>query len=331
MTFQSPAWLWALLALPLLVAALAAWGRSSRTAAHAYADPRVMRVGPGPRARRLRAGAAALALLAVAAGAVAMARPSVAAEHDERRSAVVIALDVSRSMLKDDLAPTRLAAAVDAAQRFARTAPEDTAVGLVTFADRAQVVLAPTTDRDAARRALEAIGEPREGTALGEAVTVAIGSLQSFGALDPRPARPEDAAGRVLVLTDGANSIRRRVATPGEATAQAVSERVPIYTILLGDDPGRPDQATPSEVLGDMSARSGGIHAQTTTAADLRRVFADIGGIVAPVEELRELTVWVALAALVLMLAAALVAGLAGLRESRRASGVPTAGLSPPR
>ena len=330
MSFQSPAWLWALLALPPLVAALAAWGRSSRNAAHAYADPRVMRVGPGPRARRLRAGAAGLALLAVAAGAVAMARPSVAAERDERRSAVVIALDVSRSMLKEDLAPTRLAAAVDAAERFVRAAPEDTAVGLVTFADRAQVALAPTTDRAAARAALEAIGEPREGTALGEAVTVAIGSLQSFGALDPRPARPEDAAGRVLVLTDGANSIRRGV-QPSEATARAVSERIPLFTILLGDDPGRPDQATPSEVLAGMSSRTGGIHAQTTTAADLRRVFADIGGIVAPVEELRELTVWAALAALLLVLAAALLAGLAGLRDARRPAPVPAPGLSPPR
>jgi Ca-activated chloride channel family protein len=329
-TFQSPVWLWALLALPFLAAALAAWGRASRNAAHAYADPRVMRVGPAPPARRLRAGAAGLALLAVAAGAVAMARPSVATEHEERRSAVVIALDVSRSMLKDDLAPTRLAAAVDAAGRFARAAPKDTAVGLVTFANRAQVALAPTTDRDAVQRALDGIGEPREGTALGEAVVVALGSLRSFGALDPLPARPEDAAGRVLVLTDGANSIRRPVATPAEATARAASERVPVYTILLGDDPGRPDQATPSEILGDMSARTGGIHAQTTTAADLRRVFADIGGIVAPVEALDEQTVWVALAALLLMLSAAGLAGLAGLRDARRAPAT-AAGLSPPR
>jgi Ca-activated chloride channel family protein len=320
MTFQSPAWLWALLALPVLAAGLLAWSRTAHAAVRAYADPRVMGAGPGPRARRLRAGAAALALLAIGAGVVAMARPSVAAERDERRSAVVIALDVSRSMLKDDLAPTRLAAAVDAAERFVRAAPDDTAVGLVTFADRAQVALAPTTDRDAVERALEGIGEPREGTALGEAVTVALGSLQSYGALDPPPARPEDAAGRVLVLTDGANSIRRRVATPDEATTQAVAERVPVYTILLGDDPGRPDQPAPSEVLAAMSTRTGGIHAQTTTAADLRQVFADIGGIVAPVEELRELTVWFALAALVLMLAAALAAGLAGLRDARRAS-----------
>jgi Ca-activated chloride channel family protein len=320
MTFQSPAWLWALLALPVLAAGLLAWSRTAHAAVRAYADPRVMGAGPGPRARRLRAGAAALALLAIGAGVVAMARPSVAAERDERRSAVVIALDVSRSMLKDDLAPTRLAAAVDAAKRFVRAAPDDTAVGLVTFADRAQVALAPTTDRDAVERALEGIGEAREGTALGEAVTVALGSLQSYGALDPPPARPEDAAGRVLVLTDGANSIRRRVATPDEATTRAVAERVPVYTILLGDDPGRPDQPAPSEVLNAMSARTGGIHAQTTTASDLRQVFADIGGIVAPVEELRELTVWFALAALVLMLAAALAAGLAGLRGARRAS-----------
>ena len=317
MIWQSPAWLWALLAVPALAAALVAWERSARRAAAAYADPRVMRVGPGPRARALRAAAAGLALLAVAGGAVAMARPSVESDEGRRQSSVVIALDVSRSMLREDLTPTRLDAAVDAARRFVDEAPDGTAVGLVTFAERAETVLVPTTDRARARAALEGLGEPRVGTALGEAVVVAIAALRSAGALEPPPATAAESPGRVLVLTDGANSIRRSV-QPGQAAAQAVTARVPLYTILLGDDPGRPDQPTPPETLSEMAERTGGIYAQSTTTEDLRRVFADIGSIVAPVEELRELTVFVAAIAIALLAGAAALAALAASGDGRR-------------
>ena len=122
------------------------------------------------------------------------------------------------------------------------------------------------------------------------------------------------------MLTDGANSIRR--ATSPEAAAQrAASEGVPIYTILLGDDPGRPDQPLPAETLAAMATQTGGVFAQSTTSEDLRAVFADIGSIVAPVDELRELTVWVAGIAIALMALAAILAGLARPRPPRVGAG----------
>jgi Ca-activated chloride channel family protein len=316
-TWQSPAWLWALLALPLLAAGLAAWARSSRSAARTWSDPAVMAVGPSPRTRRWRAAAAAAALLAVAAGTLALARPSVEETRQERRGTVTLAIDVSDSMTKDDLRPSRLAAAVDAARRFADEAPGDTAIGLVTFADQASVVLAPTDDRAAVRAALDALGETREGTALGEAVVTALAALRSAGAIaDPPSADPADSPGRILVLTDGANSIERAT-SPEAAAERAAADGVPIYTILLGDDPGRPDQPLPGETLAGMATRTGGVFAQSTTVDDLRAVFADIGSIVAPVEELRELTVVAAAAALALLVAAALLAGLARPRPPR--------------
>jgi Ca-activated chloride channel homolog len=316
-TFQSPEWLWALLVLPVLAAGLVLWARGRRRAASRWAEPGVMAVTPRGRVPALRAAAAAVALLAVGAGVVALARPSVEETRQEQRSTVMLTLDVSDSMLKTDLQPNRLGAAVDAAERFLDEAPDDTAIGITTFADRASVVLAPTTDRDDVRRALDGIGSTRVGTALGEAVSVSLTALEAAGAVqEPPPADPSDSPGRVLVLTDGANSILR--ATSPEAAAQrAAAVGVPVYTILLGNDPGRPDQPLPSETLAAMATQTGGVFAQSTTSEDLRAVFADIGSIVAPVDELRELTVWVVGIALALMALAAVLAGLARPRPPR--------------
>ncbi|HET6692543.1 MAG TPA: VWA domain-containing protein [Miltoncostaeaceae bacterium] len=315
--WQAEHWLWALLVIPVLAAGYVLWTRSSGRAAARWADPAVMRVRPPARTRWMRAAAFAVALLAVAAGIVAMARPSVEATGEEQRSSVMLTLDVSDSMEKTDIQPSRLAAAIDAAERFVDAAPEGTSVGVTTFADRASVVLAPTKDRDAIHAALGGITQTREGTALGAAVTTSLAALQANGSVsDPPPADPSDSPGRLLVLTDGANSIRKAT-SPEAAAERAAAAGVPVYTILLGDDPGRPDQPLPSETLSAMANRTGGLFAQSTTAEDLQAVFADIGSIVAPVDELRELTVWFAAGAAALLLLAAVIAGLSRPRPPR--------------
>jgi Ca-activated chloride channel family protein len=316
-TFQASGWLWALLLVPVLAVALVSWARASRRAGAAWADPRVLDVRPSRRTRGWRAAAAVVALLAVTAGIFALARPSVETTGEENRSSVMLTIDVSESMEKTDLQPSRLAAAVDAAERFADQAPKGTAIGITTFADRTAVILAPTTDRDAVHRALEGLGDLRIGTALGEGVTTSLAALQAAGAIaDPPPSNPSDSPGRILLLTDGANSIPN--ATSPEAAAQrAAADGVPIYAILLGDDPGRPDQPLPSETLAAMSSSTGGIFAQTTTTADLEAVFADIGSVVAPVDVLRELTVWFAGLAIALLALAALALGLSRPRPPR--------------
>ena len=81
--------------------------------------------------------------------------------------------------------------------------------------------------------------------------------------------------------------------------------------------PGAPDQPLPSETLSAMANRTVGLLAQSTTAEDLQEVFDDIWSIVAPVEELRELTVWFAAGAAGLLLLAALIAGFARPRPPR--------------
>lgn len=313
-TFRDPGWLWLLLALPVLAVPAVLWLRGRRRAAREWADPALLPIRTPARTRAARGAAAVLALLAVAAGIVALARPSTYATEDERSSTVMIALDISTSMNRTDLAPNRLAAAVDAAGRFADEAPADTAVGLVVFADGAQVVQAPTRDRARIHRALEGLETVHGETALGEAVVTALSSLRAAGAIAPGGAAdPSDSPGRVLILTDGVDTAALAT-TPAQASERAAAEGVPLYPILLGDDPGEEGGATPAETLAAMATRTGGIFAQSTTSADLRAVFEDIGTVVAPVERLRELTAWFAGAALFLLLAAlaALVLGAGG-------------------
>ena len=245
-----------------------------------------------------------------------MARPSVDATEQQKRSTVMITLDESKSMLATDLQPNRLAAAVDAARRLVAGAPSETAFGLVTFADRASVVLAPTTDRARIGAALDRLRRrPARARRWARPCPSRSAPCPHRGRdRGHPPANPSDSPGRVLVLTDGANSIRRAT-SPDAAAEQAAAAGVPVYTILLGNDPGRPDQPLPAETLSSMATRTGGIFAQSTTSADLQAVFADIGSIVTPTPVLRELTVWVAGLALALL---ALAAGLGALSRPRR-------------
>lgn len=318
MTWRDPKWLWALALLPVFAVALIAWGRDRKRAAARYADPALIDISPPRRVRTLRVVAAVMAVLAAGFGIAAMARPAVERETKEKRSTVMLAIDTSKSMEKTDPSPTRLAAAVDAARRFLEAAPRDAAIGLVTFDGGARVRVAATTDRDAVRKALGdlPIGE---GTAIGDAVQASLQSIQASGALSKVPAGATTSPARILLLTDGDNS----AGSDPLAAAQRASElKVPIYTVLLGNDPGRSGQLSPTEVLTTLANRTGGVFTQSTTRDDLVRVYQDIGAALASVQKLDELTVWAVLAAMALLLVAA---GLIAASELR--GGVPALGV----
>lgn len=319
MTWLAPEWLWALLALPFLAVAAAGWLRRRGRAGAEYAEPGLIDLSLTRGRRTALIGALALGLLAVAAGIVAAARPAQDITRAEERGTVILALDVSNSMLQDDLPPDRLRAAAAAARRFAGSAPDTIAIGLVTFAERADVVVAPDVERDALRRELAELGPTREGTAIGEAIATGLESLRAAGVVAPESG--EEASGRILILTDGANSVGARLALqPGPAAERARAQGVPVFSILLGDDPGHPRFGPPVEILSTVANTTGGTFTQTTTPADLREVFGDIGTTLTETRRLRELTAWCALAALVPLVAAAglLVAAARGPARSKR-------------
>lgn len=312
LVFESPVWLLALAAVPVAAAAVLLWWRDARDTGARYADPTLLDLRQPRRSRALRGAAAVSVLIALALLAVAAAAPARDATRDEERGAVVLAIDTSLSMLRDDFAPTRVEAAAQAANEMLDVAPEEISVGLISFADRAQTLVAPTAERDLVAAKLARLPEAREGTALGDAVVASLTLLSGAGLLDDPPANPDQSPARIVLLTDGAATTGL---DPQLAAQRAQAVQVPVFSILVGDDPPHPRFGDPREILSLLSSQTGGTYTQTTEVADLQEVFRDIGTVLTPVTELQDLTVRFVAGALAFLALAALLAALSRPRE----------------
>jgi Ca-activated chloride channel family protein len=303
MTWKSPHWLWLLLAIPVILALLANWGRQRSRARATYADPSVLDISFPKRVTRLRLLALIAAVLAATSGILAMARPAVAREGEEKRSTVMLAIDTSKSMLSTDVAPSRLAAGVAAAKEFIAAAPKDTAIGFVTFDNGARVRVSPTTNHE---EVVQALGNLKSnlGTAIGDAIESSLQAIQASGALKAAPAAGAPSSARILLMTDGENTTGT---DPLDAARRAQQLRVPVYTVLLGSDSATPKagQLGALEVLTAVANQTGGVFTQSTSSADLSQIYKDIGTSLASIERLDELTVWAVLGAVLFMLAGA--------------------------
>jgi Ca-activated chloride channel family protein len=211
---------------------------------------------------------------------------------------VVIAIDVSRSMKAKDIPPTRLGAAQRAAKEFLADVPEKFRVGVVSFATRAVVGVAPTDDRKLVEDAIDRL-KPGEGTAVGDAVVLSarLGRTKS-GDDGPPPPRA------VILISDGARDGGRLA--PQEAARRARQLRVPVYTVLLGTPNGvveetlvggfrRQIRVPPSaETLRQISQISGGKALAATDVEGLRRVHQDLASRLGTRKEEREVGDWFA-------------------------------------
>jgi Ca-activated chloride channel family protein len=229
-SFQWPLALVALVVIPGLAAAYVLRERRRDRAVAQFTRPALLpnlvESAPGWR-RHLPL---AIFLLALTAMVVGVARPHAMRSVQREEATVMLAIDTSLSMRADDVRPTRLAAAREAARTFLAKLPEKFRVGVVGFSGRAYVALPPTEDRVLARRALRSL-RPGEGTSLGDAIALAtqLGRRQR----GPDGTIPPTA---ILVISDGAQMSGRT--TPEVAAQRARSQRIPIYAIVLGTDDG---------------------------------------------------------------------------------------------
>lgn len=230
MTFDRPLALLALAAVPLLVALWLRNDRRRRDGAARFASlglvPNLIDRTPG----RLRLVPLVLLLLGLTALVVGAAKPHARLTVPRKAATVVLALDVSRSMGARDVSPTRLFAAVAAADRFLSEIPDTYSVALVAFGSRAYVAVPPTRDRDLVRHALAEL-HTGEGTAIGDAVVLAsrLGQRQKAveGVVPPTA---------VLVISDGAPEGGRT--QPRAAAQRAKALGVPVSTVLVGTPDG---------------------------------------------------------------------------------------------
>jgi len=274
--FMRPERLWWLLMIPLLVGLylFLLWRRRRRARPHAITN--LERVLPKQQSWK-RHLAVSLAVLALAALNVAFAQPKGEVEVPRERATIVLTIDVSRSMIAEDVAPNRLAAAKAAAQDFLQMLPAGFNVALVSFAGTAAVVVPPTTDRGVVAAAIENL-QVAPSTAIGEGI---YSSLDAMAQAPPDPNDPDSTApGAIVLLSDGYTNVGR----PSDQAAQESKKRgIPIYTIAYGtangyvENEGRrePVPVNPAE-LNQISRISGGKAFAAGSESELKQVYSSI-------------------------------------------------------
>jgi Ca-activated chloride channel homolog len=206
-----------------------------RVSAPAVPLPRMASVSPpSDRFRRILGRLPQiLRALVLALLVVAIARPRSAGatiEAPVEGIPIVIAFDISSSMLAEDFAPrNRLEVARSTTSDFIRSRGSDP-IGLVVFAGEAITQVPLTTDHRVLLAALDRlrIGLLEDGTAIGMGLATAAARL---------PADPEE--NRVIVLmSDGENN--RGEIEPMEAAAAAAKQGIRVFTIGVGTDDAAP-------------------------------------------------------------------------------------------
>jgi Ca-activated chloride channel family protein len=304
-SFAAPAFLAALLVIPLGAAALVYARRRRRKYAVRFpALTTLAAVLPRTSGWRRRVPPMLLAL-AAAALVFALARPQATVAEPVERASVMLVMDTSRSMLADDVDPSRLEAARSAALRFLERVPERLQVGLVAFSTAPHTSIPPTTERDEVRYTLSVMGADG-GTATGDAIVSAVHRLQSVRGEDNRRA-----PSAIVLLSDGKATDG---VDPVGAARQAGRLKIPIYTVALGTPSGvvsggpfRPPISVPPDpkTLREMAAASGGQAFEVEDAAELDRVYERLGSQVGVKRKRREVSSAFAGAGLVLLLLAA--------------------------
>ncbi len=229
MTFANPQFLIALLLVPAVALFLLWAGRQRQRALARLGDPSLIQRLSAAVNGRGRRWQAALSLFALAMLIVAIARPqwgSEVQEVDQEGLQVMVALDVSQSMLAQDIQPSRLDRAKLEIRDLALQLKGDE-IGIVPFSGAAFVQVPLTSDYTTALNYLQDAGPgliSRPGTVIGDAIRTAT------GAFDPKLASQKV----LVVMTDGEDVESDPLAAAQEAAEQGVL----IYTIGFGTPEG---------------------------------------------------------------------------------------------
>jgi Ca-activated chloride channel family protein len=229
--FGSAGVLYGLAIVPLLAVFLWVALRSRRRALERFADLDLVSRLTRTVNHRARAWKTVLIVLAVGASVIALARPQFGTRVETVRREgmdIVVALDLSQSMLAEDIAPNRLERSKLEIQRLMSRLSGDR-IGLIAFAGQAFVQSPLTSDYGAARLFLNAMDTdliPVQGTDLGAALDLALGSF-----------RDESLEHRVVVLVTDGEDHEGQI---DEMIARAVDAGVRVFTVGVGSTEGVP-------------------------------------------------------------------------------------------
>lgn len=236
--FASPWWLLFLVVVAALAVGYVVMQRRKQRHALRFSNLEMLeKVAPSRPGRARHVPIIAL-LCALTLLTVALAGPTAEQRVPRNRATVVLVIDVSLSMESTDVAPSRLAAAQQAAKQFADDLTPGINLGLVAFSGTASVLVSPTTNREATKSAIDQL-TLSERTATGEAIFTAMQSIDTLAAVlggsDQAP------PARIVLLSDGKQTVPESPDDPrGGFTAarQAADKGIPVSTISFGTEYG---------------------------------------------------------------------------------------------
>ena len=226
MFFEYPHLLWLLVIPALLIVHYIYLELCGRRPHLRVSDIRYWKAGGKSVLSYLRHAPMLLRTVALSMIIIAIARPRSSSKMDKIDTEgidIVLAMDVSTSMLARDFTPDRISAAKDIAIEFISQRPSDR-IGIVVFAGESYTQCPLTTDRATLINLLKEIqtGLIEDGTAIGNGLATAVARMQG-----------SDAKSRVVILlTDGVNN--RGEITPQTAADIAKTYGIRVYTIGVG-------------------------------------------------------------------------------------------------
>lgn len=229
--FETPEYLYLLLLLPVLSVMHYLWAFRKRRNLRKYGDPVLLKSfmpDVSPLRTELKFWFLQLSLLFLI---IALARPQYGTRVDTRKRSgieAIIAIDVSNSMLAEDVRPNRLEKAKMMVSNLVDNMTDDK-IGLIVYAGQAFVQLPITSDYVSAKMFLETISPSMiemQGTDIATAISLASNSFTP----------QEDVSRAVFVITDGEDNEGGAV----EAAKEAARKGIHVYMLGVGEPGGAP-------------------------------------------------------------------------------------------
>lgn len=282
-TFENPEFFWLFLLLPLAIGWYF-WKRYKQTPELKISSTRGFKANTGI-LPKLRPVLFVLRLLTLSLIIMAMARPRTVDVSTQTSSTqgidIVMAIDVSASMLARDLEPNRLDATKNVAEEFIQGRPGDR-IGLVVYAGESFTKTPITSDKAIVLDALEDIeynNVLENGTAIGSGLATAVNRIKD--------SKAESKV--IILLTDGVNNAG--FIDPNTASELAVEFGIKVYTIGVGSNGmalspvnivngriqyGNVQVEIDEDLLKEIAAASGGKYFRATNNEKLEEIYSEI-------------------------------------------------------
>ena len=292
--FYSPEFLWLLILVPI-IAVYYFKSKNSRASSFKISSTSDFNIGLKSKIYPILD---MLKLLTISLVIVALARPQEISNSVRTKSTsgidIVIAVDISSSMLAQDLKPNRLEALKSVAAEFINDRKNDR-IGLVIYAGESYTKTPVTSDKSIIIKSLNDIvfdGIIQDGTAIGMGLATSVNRLKESSAKSKV----------IILLTDGVNN--SGFIDPSTAADLASSYGIKTYTIGLGSNGNalapvalNPDGSfrfgmtkveIDEELLSSIANKTGGLYFRATTNKSLQEIYDEINKLEkTEVEEIR--------------------------------------------